>query len=108
MKLELIVKDAAINFADSWPELKDIMLDAFDKIAAHENIESVDPDDFDVHHADSEETNLFSGSFITSMYGSYLLHDIREEVKLCDEDDVTECTIIFYSLTKLSNDNKTN
>jgi hypothetical protein len=104
MKLEPIVKDAVINFADCVPTYKEFMLDAFNKIAAHENIDSVDPDDFEVMYANVEPTNNFYGSFVTSIFGSYLIHDMRYEQKVCDEDDTTECTILLYSVTKLSNE----
>ena len=102
MKLELIVEDAAINFADVEPQIKEIMLHAFDLIYTHENVMEGDPDDFETYYGNGEPTNTFGGAFITSCYGSYLLHDIREEQKVCDEEDKTECTILYYSLTKIS------
>ena len=104
MKLEPIVKDHPINFADCVPQVKEIILDAFDKIMKYEDAPVADPDDFEVHYASDEPTNTFGGAFITSIFGSYLLHDLREEQKVWYVDDPTECTILFYSLTKLSND----
>lgn len=104
MKIETIVTDAAINFADCTPQLKEIMLDVFNKIYTHENIIGGDPDDFQVQHSSDEPTNVFSGSFITSIYGSYLLHDLRVEEVVCDEEDQIECTIVIYSLSKIEDD----
>jgi hypothetical protein len=105
MKLEPIVKDAAINFYDCVPQFKELMLDAFNHIAKYENVvDGVDAEDFEVLYASAEPTNDFFGAFITSIFGSYMMHDFREEQKVCDEDDATECNIFFYSLTKLSND----
>jgi hypothetical protein len=106
MKQELIVKDAVVNFADCVPQYKEFMLDAFNKIAAHENIDSVDPEDFRVQYASAEPTNNFGGAFVTSIFGSYLIYDMQFQEKVCDEDDATECTILFYSLSKLSDDAK--
>ena len=105
MKLELIKKDAAINFADCVPQVKEVMLDAFDKIMTHENVvDGADPDDFQVHYASDEPTNDFGGAFITSIFGSYLLHDIREEQIEWYENDPNLYTVLFYSLSKLSDD----
>ena len=103
MKLELIVEDAAINFADVIPKQKEIMLDVFKNIMDFEYaVDGVDPEDFKILFANSEPSNNYGGAFITSIYGSYLLHDVREEQKVCDEEDQTECTILLYSLTKIS------
>ena len=103
MKVITIATDAAINFADVIPQQKEIMLDVFKNIMDFEYaVDGVDPEDFKVQFANSEPTNNFGGAFITSCYGSYLLHDIREEQKVCDEEDKTECTILYYSLTKIS------
>jgi hypothetical protein len=107
MKVELIKKDAAMNFADVFPQVKEIMLDAFDIIMTHENVvDGADPDDFEVHYSDGEETNSFGGCFITSIFGSYLLHDIREEQIAWYENDPTLCTVVFYSISKISDDDK--
>ena len=102
MKIELIKKDAAINFADVVPQVKEVMLEAFKLIMTHENAPMAEDDDFEVHHSSSEPTNNFGGTFITSCYGSYLLHDIRVEEVVCDDEDQIECTILFYSLSKIS------
>lgn len=108
MKLTPIVKEHPINFADCVPQVKEIILDAFDKIMVFEDaIDGVDPNDFEVHYASDEPTNTFGGAFITSIFGSYLLHDLREEQKVWYVDDPTECTILFYSLTKIE-DNANN
>lgn len=105
MKLELIKKDAAINFSDCVPQVKEIMLEAFELIMEHENVvDGADDDDFEVHFASGEPTNTFGGAFITSIFGSYLLHDIREEQIAWYENDPIECTVLFYSLSKLSDD----
>jgi len=105
MKIELIKKDAAINFADCVPQVKEIMLDAFDIIMTHENATfGADPDDFEVHFGSDEPTNNFGGAFITSIFGSYLLHDIREEQIEWYENDPNLYTVVFYSLSKLSDD----
>ncbi len=105
MKVELIKKDAAINFADCVPQVKEIILDAFDIIMTHENVvDGCDPEDFEVHFASGEPTNTYGGAFITSIFGSYLLHDIREEQMVWYENDPNEYTILFYSLSKLSDD----
>jgi hypothetical protein len=104
MKVELIKKDAAINFADCVPQVKEIMLDAFDFIMTHENAPMADPEDFEVHYASDEPTNNFGGAFITSIFGSYLLHDIREEQIAWYENDPNLYTVLFYSLSKLSDD----
>jgi len=105
MKLEPIVKDAAINFADCVPQFKELMLDAFNHIAKYENVvDGVVAEDFEVLYAMQVHPYDFFGAFITSIFGSYIMHDFREEQKVCDEDDATECNIFFYSLTKLSND----
>ena len=103
MKVELIKKDAAINFADCVPQVKEIMLDAFDKIMTYENaVDGCDPDDFEVYYSSDEPTNNFGGAFITSIFGSYLLHDMREEQIAWYENDPTLCTVLFYSLSKIS------
>lgn len=102
MELKTIVKDHPINFADLVPQVKEVMLDAFEKIAEYESIEDLDPDtDFDVHYSSDEPTNTFGGAFITSIFGSYLLHDLREEQIAWYENDPIECTVLFYSLTKI-------
>lgn len=109
MKLKPIVKDAAINFFDCAPQVKEVMLDAFERIMEFENaVDGADPEDFQVLHANAEPTNDFGGCYITSIFGSYLLHDAHEEQKVCDEEDQTECTILFYSITKISDEDKTN
>ena len=105
MKLELIKKDAAINFADCVPQVKEIMLDAYDFIMTYENVvDGCEPDDFEVYYANGEPTNTFGGAFITSIFGSYLLHDIREEQIAWYENDPNLYTVLFYSLSKLSDD----
>jgi hypothetical protein len=107
MKLELIKKDAAINFADCVPQVKEIMLDVFEHIMEFENaIDGADDDDFKVMYASDEPTNTFGGAFITSIFGSYLLHDIREEQIEWYENDSNLYTVLFYSITKIS-DNET-
>ena len=109
MKLEPIVKDAAINFFDCAPQVKEVMLHAFEVIMTYENaVDGADPEDFQVLHSMDEPTNSFGGSFVTSIFGTYLLHDIVVEQKVCDEEDQTECTVLFYSLTKISDEDKTN
>ena len=103
MKLELIKKDAAINFADCVPQVKEIMLDVFEIISMHENVvDGADDDDFKVHYASDEPTNTFGGAFITSIFGSYLLHDIREEQIEWYENDPNLYTVLFYSLSKIT------
>ena len=102
MKITTIVTDAAINFADCEPQVKEIMLDAFEKIYTHENITDGDSDNFEVYYSNDEPTNNFGGAFITSIYGTYLLHDIRDQQVVCDEDNQFECTVLYYSLSKLS------
>jgi hypothetical protein len=105
MKVELIKKDAAINFADCVPQVKEIMLDAFDIIMTHENVvDGCEPEDFEVHYASDEPTNTFGGCFITSIFGSYLLHDMREEQIAWYENDPNLYTVVFYSLSKISDD----
>jgi hypothetical protein len=104
MKIETIVTDAAINFADVEPQVKEIMLHAFEHIYTHENVMEGDPDDFEVYFSNDEPTNKFGGAFITSIYGSYLLHDLRVEDVVCDEETQIECTIAIYSLSKISDD----
>jgi hypothetical protein len=106
MKIELIKKDAAINFADVEPQVKEIMLHAFDLIYTHENVMEGDPDDFETYFSSDEPTNTFGGAFIVSIYGSYLLHDLRVEDVVCDEETQIECTIAIYSLSKISDDDK--
>jgi hypothetical protein len=107
MKITPIVTDAAINFADCVPQVKEIMLHAFENIYTYENVLEGDPDDFEVFYSSDEPTNDYGGAFIVSIYGSYLLHDIREEQKVWWVDDPTECTILTYSLSKIS-DNANN
>jgi len=102
MEVITIVTDAAINFADSNPTSKDILLDVFNKIFQHENVTDGNPDDFEVCYSNNEPTNDFAGMFITSCYGTFLLHDIRVEEVVCDEEDQIECTILFYTLSKIS------
>ena len=104
MKVELIKKDATINFFDCVPQVKEIMLDAFELIYTHENVIEGDPDDFEVYYSSDEPTNTFGGAFIVSIYGSYLLHDLRVEDVVCDEETQLECTIAIYSLSKISDD----
>lgn len=108
MKLEPIVKEAVINFGDCTPQYKEFMLDAFNKIAAYENIDSVDPNDFEVMYASTEPTNNFYGAFVTSIFGSYLLHDMRYELAALDQDETNGCIVLFYSLSKLCNEDKIN
>jgi len=107
MKVELIKKDAAINFADCAPQVKEIMLEAFELIYTHENVMEGDPNDFEVFYSSDEPTNDYGGAFIVSIYGSYLLHDLRVEDVVCDEENQIECTIAIYSLSKIS-DNANN
>lgn len=103
MKLQTIKTDRAINFADCVPQVKEIMLDAFDHIMEFENaVDGADPDDFEVHYSSDEPTNNFGGAFITSIFGSYLLHDLREEQIEWYENDPNLYTVVFYSLTKIS------
>jgi len=103
MKVETIVTDAAINFADCAPQVKEIMLHSFEVIMTHENaVDGANPEDFEVLHASAEPTNNFGGTFITSIFGSYLLHDLREEQIAWYENDPTLCNVIFYSLSKIS------
>ena len=105
MKVELIKKDAAINFADCVPQVKEIMLHAFDFIMTYENVvDGCEPDDFEVYYSSDEPTNNFGGCFITSIFGSYLLHDMREEQIAWYENDPNLYTVRFYSLSKLSDD----
>jgi len=107
MKVELIKKDAAMNFADVFPDVGDILENAFEHIITHENVvDGADPDDFEVYYANGEPTNSYGGAFITSIFGSYLLHDMREEQIAWYENDPTLCTVVFYSLSKLSDDDK--
>jgi hypothetical protein len=106
MKVELIKKDAAINFADCYPQRKEIILDAIEHIYTYENVMQGDPEDFEVSYGSDETTNTFGGAFFTSIYGSYLLHDLRVEEVVCDEETQFECTIAFYSLSKISDDDK--
>jgi hypothetical protein len=103
MKVETIVTDAAINFADCVPDIGDRLENAFEKIYLHENVTGdIDPDDFEVYYSSDEPTNNFGGAFITSIFGSYLLHDMREEQIAWYENDPTLCTVLFYSLSKIS------
>jgi hypothetical protein len=103
MQVETIVTDAAMNFFDCAPQVKEIMLHAFEVIMTHENaVDGANPEDFKVHYASDEPTNNFGGAFITSIFGSYLLHDLRVEDVVCDEEDQIECTIAIYSLSKIS------
>jgi hypothetical protein len=103
MKVETIVTDATINFFDCAPQVKEVMLHAFEVIMTHENaVDGADPEDFKVHYASDEPTNNFGGAFITSIFGSYLLHDLREEQIAWYENDPTLCNVIFYSLSKIS------
>jgi hypothetical protein len=97
MKVETIVTDAAINFYDCAPQIKEVMLEAFEHIYKHENVMEGDPDDFETYYGNGEPTNTFGGAFITCCYGSYLLHDLRVE-------DKNACTILYYSLSKISDD----
>jgi hypothetical protein len=102
MKITLIKKDAAINFADCVPQVKEIILEAFELIMTHENaVDGADPEDFKVHFASDEPTNTYGGAFITSIFGSYLLHDIREEQIAWYENDPNLYTVLFYSLSKI-------
>jgi hypothetical protein len=107
MKITPIVTDAAINFADCNPQVKEIMLHAFENIYTYENVLEGDPDDFEVFYSSDEPTNDYGGAFIVSIYGSYLLHDLRVEDVVCDEENQIECTIAIYSLSKIS-DNANN
>lgn len=102
MTLEKLVVDEPINFADLVPTVKEIMLDAFDKIMEYEGATAGNPEDYAVHYASDEPNNTFGGAFIITKYGSYILHDLREEQKVWYEGDDFECTILFYSLTKIS------
>ena len=92
MQLELIKKDIAMNFADGEPQVREILFDAFDRIMTFEEAQiTYDAGDFEVCYSNAEETNSFSGIFITSMFGTYLLHDMH-----------TVSSVLLYSLTKLS------
>lgn len=107
MKLTPIVKEHPINFADCVPQVKEIILDAFDKIMDYENaVDGVDPNDFEVHYSSDEPTNTFGGAFITSIFGSYLLHDLEERQIQWYENDPNYYTVLFYSLTKIEDDAK--
>jgi hypothetical protein len=106
MKLELIKKDVGVSFVDSlfvdWTAVEE---DVFDEIAIYENAVAVaDPEDFQVTFANAEPTNNFNGAFITSMYGTYLLHDLREEKVAYNNNEEHFFPVLYYSLTKLSND----
>ena len=109
MKIETIVTDSPINFADCTSNIGDILENAFEKIYLHENvIGAIDPEDFETYYAndyyanDEPSSNNFGGAFITSCYGSYLLHDLREEQIAWYENDPTLCNVIFYSLSKIT------
>ena len=103
MKIETIVTDSPINFADCTSNIGDILENAFEKIYLHENVTgAIDPEDFEVYYASDEPTNNFGGAFLTSIFGSYLLHDLREEQIAWYENDPTLCNVIFYSLSKIS------
>ena len=105
MKVVTIVTDAAINFADIVPTTKEIIEDVFNRIFQHENVTDGNYDDFEVCYS----ANGMNGgeAFITSKYGTHYLNKIRVEEVVCDEEDQIECTIAFYSLSKIS-DNDTN
>lgn len=100
MEVITIVTDAAINFADSNPTSKEIILDVFNKIFQHENVTDGNPDDFEVCYSAG---GLDGGqAFITSKYGTHYVHNISVQEVVCDEEDQIECTILFYSLSKIS------
>jgi hypothetical protein len=102
MKITPIVENKPINFADVCPQIKEILLDAFDAIINFENITfPIDDDDFEVYYSSDELANNFGGAFIVSPFGSYLLHDLEERQIAWYEDDPTECTVLFYSLSKI-------
>ncbi len=103
MKIETIVQDAAVNFADLVPEAKEIMLDAFDKIYEYENTIDLNPNDFTVTDSLDESSTNFGGAFITCTHGSYLVHDLREEQIEWYEGDPNLYTVVFYSLSKITN-----
>jgi hypothetical protein len=107
MQVELIKKDAAINFADVFPDINEILEDAVDKIMKHENVmDGYNPEDFKVHFGSDEPTNNFAGAFIATPFGSYLLHDIREEQIKWYVEDPNLYTVVFYSLSKISDNGK--
>jgi hypothetical protein len=91
MKLEQIFKNVAINFADGEVRHLEILSDAFDRIRTYEDAEVIE-DDFEVQYPNAEPTNDFSGIFITSILGTYLLHDMR----------MLGATVLLYSITKLT------
>lgn len=95
MKLELIKKDIAIHNPDGNDiAVKEILFDAFNRIMTFEEADiTADAGDFEVCFSNEEETNSFSGAFITSMFGTYLLHDMH-----------SVSTVFLYSLTKLSDE----
>jgi hypothetical protein len=106
MKLELIKKDVGVSFVDNlFVNWIDVMEDVFDEIAIYEKaVDVADPEDFKVMYANAEPTNNFNGAFITSMYGTYLLHDLREEKVAYNNNEEHFFPVLYYSLTKLSED----
>ena len=104
MKVITIATDAAINFADCNPTSKDIILDVFNRIFQHENVTDGNPDDFEVCYSAG---GLDGGqAFITSKYGTHYVHDIREEQIASSNNEENLCSVIFYSLTKILEENK--
>lgn len=101
MELTTIKQDGHINFADCVPSVKEIMLEAIEVIMDYEGATAGNAEDYAVHHSSNETNNTFGGAFIFSKYGSYILHDIREEQIQYYENDDNLYTVIFYSITKI-------
>jgi hypothetical protein len=100
MKVITIATDAAVNFADHNPTSKDVIEDVFNKIFQHENVTDGNYDDFEVCYSTG---GLDGGqAFITSKYGTHYVHNISVQEVVCDDEDQIECTILFYSLSKIS------
>jgi len=105
MKITPIKENAAINFADCFPDVSDILENAFELIVEHENvIDGANPEDFKVHFASDEPNNTYGGAFITSIFGSYLLHDLRERQIAWYKNDPNLYTVVFFSLSKIEDD----